>query len=126
LRYLLDTTLIVDHAHGFAPAMALLARLYEDGSDLYTCHVVTCEALSGGTDDHLAAVSALLQPLEYVSATPDAARWAAASRLARHRADGKRGLDHALIAAVVVSVGATVVTRNRADFERQGVSVLSF
>ena len=126
MRYLLDTTLIVDHAHGFAPAMALLARLFEDGGELYTCDVVTCEALSGGTDDHLAAVSALLQPLEYVSTSPDAARWAAASRLARHRADGKQGLGDALIAAVAVSLGATVVTRNRADFERQGVSVLSY
>jgi predicted nucleic acid-binding protein len=126
MRYLLDTTLIVDHAHGFAPAMALLAKLYEDGGELYTCDVVTCEALSGGTDDHLAAVSALLQPLEHVSTSPDAARWAGASRLARHRADGKQGLGDALIAGVAVSLGATVVTRNRADFERQGVSVLSY
>lgn len=126
MRYLLDTTLIVDHAHGFAPAMALLAKLYEDGGELYTCDVVTCEALSGGTDDHLEAVSALLLPLEYVSTSPDAARWAAASRLARHRADGKQGLGDALIAGVAVSLGATVVTRNRADFERQGVSVLSY
>jgi len=106
--------------------MALLARLYEDGSELYTCDVVTCEAMSGGTDDHLAAVSALLRPLEYVSTSPDAARWAAASRLARHRADGKQGLGDALIAAVAVSLGATVVTRNRPDFERQGVPVLSY
>jgi len=126
MRYLLDTTLIVDHAHGFAPAMALLARLYEDGGELFTCDVVTCEALSGGTDDHLAAVSALLRPLEYVSTSPDAARWAAASRHGRHRAGGKLGLGDALIAAVAVSLGATVVTRNRPDFERQGVSVLSY
>lgn len=126
MRYLLDTTLIVDHAHGYPPAMNLLARLYEDGGELYTCDVVTCEALSGGTDDHLAGVSALLEPLEYVSTSPDAARWAASSRLARHRAGGKQGLGDALIAGVAVSLGATVVTRNVADFERQRVSVLSY
>lgn len=126
MRYLLDTTLIVDHAHGFAPAMALLARLYEDGSDLYTCDVVTCEALSLGDPPHRARIRRLLDALEYVSTTPDAARWAADSRHGRHGAGGKLGLGDALIAAVAVSLGATVVTRNRADFERQGVSVLSY
>jgi len=84
VRYLLDTTLIADHAHGFAPAVALLRRLYEEGAELFTCDVVTCEALSGGTDDHLDAVARLLAPLEYVAISPEAARWAAASRLRRH------------------------------------------
>jgi predicted nucleic acid-binding protein len=126
VRYLLDTTLIADHANGFAPAVALLGRLYADGADLFTCDVVTCEALSGGTDEHLHAVARLLAALEYVATTPDAARWAATSRLARHRAGGKRGLGESLIAGVAAELGATVVTRNRPDFERQGIEVLSY
>ena len=126
MRYLLDTTLVVDHAHGFPAAMALLAQLYEGGAELYTCDVVTCEALSGGTDEHLASVAAVLEPLEYVSTSPQAARWAAASRLRRHRDGGKLGLGDALIAGVAADLGATVVTRNRPDFERQGIEVLSY
>ena len=126
MRYLLDTTLVVDHAHGFPAAMTLLARLYEEGAELYTCDVVTCEALSGGTDEHLAAVAAVLEPLEYVSTSPRAARWAAESRLRRHRAGGKLGLGDALIAGVAADLGAAVVTRNRPDFERQGIEVLSY
>lgn len=126
MRYLLDTTLIADHANGFEPAMALLARLYEDGGDLFTCDVVTCEALSGGTDEHLRAVAHLLGPLEYVATSPEAARWAASSRLRRHRAGGKLGLGDSLIAGVAAELGATVVTRNRPDFERQGIEVLSY
>jgi predicted nucleic acid-binding protein len=126
VRYLLDTTLIADHANGFAPAVALLGRLYADGADLFTCDVVTCEALSGGTDEHLHAVARLLAPLEYVATTPDAARWAATSRLARHRAGGKLGLGDSLIAGVAAELGATVVTRNRPDFERQGIEVLTY
>jgi predicted nucleic acid-binding protein len=125
-RFVLDTTVIVDHAHGFEPAMALLARLYDEGAELFTCDVVTCEALSGGTDDHRAAVAALLQPLEYVSTTPEAARAAAAKRLERHQSGGKLGLGDALIAAVADGLGAAVVTRNVADFERQGIEVLSY
>jgi len=126
VRYLLDTTLIADHAHGFAPAVALLRRLYEEGAELFTCDVVTCEALSGGTDDHLDAVARLLEPLEYVATSPNAARWAAASRLRRHRAGGKLGLGDSLIAGVAAELGAKVITSNRPDFERQGIEVLTY
>jgi predicted nucleic acid-binding protein len=126
MRYLLDTTLLADHANGYAPAVALLRRLYEEGAELYTCDVVTCEALSGGTDDHLQAIRALLRPLEYVATSPDAARWAGQSRLGRHRGGGKLGLGDALIAGVAVDLEAVVVTRNRPDFARQGIQVLEY
>ena len=126
MRYLLDTTLIIDHANGHAPAMKLLQRLYEEGGDLFTCDVVVCEALSGGTDEHRAVISRLLQPLDYVATDPDAAQAAGRARLERHRAGGRLGLGDALIAAVANGLGATIVTRNRPDFERQGASVLAY
>ena len=126
MRYLLDTTLIIDHAHGYGPAMALLHKLYEDGAELFTCDVVVCEALSGGSDEHLAIVSRLLEPLDYVATDPAAARLAADARLRRHQSGGKLGLGDALIAATAAGLGATVVTRNRPDFERQGASVLGY
>jgi len=126
MRYLLDTTVIIDHAHGYEPAMRLLHRLYEDGADLFTCEVVVCEALSGGTDEHRQVISRLLDPLDYVATDPTAARAAGAARLERHRSGGKLGLGDALIAAVARGMDATIVTRNRPDFERQGVSVLSY
>ncbi|MGI8998919.1 MAG: PIN domain-containing protein [Candidatus Limnocylindria bacterium] len=126
MRYLLDTTLIIDHAHGYGPAMALLHKLYEDGAELFTCDVVVCEALSGGSDEHLAVVSRLLEPLDYVATDPAAARLAADARLRRHRFGGKLGLGDALIAAAAAGLGATIVTRKRPDFERQGASVLGY
>lgn len=126
MRYLLDTTLIVDHAHGHKPAMALLHRLYEEGAELFTCDVVVCEALSGGSDDHRSVISRLLDPLDFVATDPTAARAAGAARLARHQAGGKLGLGDALIAAVARGLDATIVTRNRPDFERQGASVLTY
>ena len=126
MRYLLDTTVIIDHAHGYEPAMRLLHRLYEDGADLFTCEVVVCEALSGGTDEHRQVISRLLDPLDYVATDPTAARAAGAARLERHRSGGKLSLGDALIAAVARGMDATIVTRNRPDFERQGVSVLSY
>lgn len=126
MRYLLDTTLIVDHAHGHEPAMRLLHRLYEEGAELFTCEVVVCEALSGGSDEHRSVVSRLLEPLDFVATDPTTARRAGEARLERHRAGGKLGLGDALIAAVAKGLGATIVTRNRPDFERQGALVLSY
>lgn len=126
MRYLLDTTLIVDHVNGHPPAMALLHRLYEEGAELYTCDVVVCEALSGGNEAHRRVVSGLLRALDYIATDPDVARAAGVARLRRHRSGGKLGLGDALIAAVARSLGATVVTRNRPDFERQGASVLAY
>ena len=48
------------------------------------------------------------------------------ARRERHRAGGKLGLGDALIAAVARGMDATIVTRNRPDFERQGASVLAY
>lgn len=126
MRYLLDTTLIIDHANGYEPAMRTLHRLFEEGAELFTCDVVVCEALSGGTDEHRAVLRRLLAPLDYVATDPDAARSAGAARLECHRSGGRLGLGDALIAAVAAGISATIVTRNRPDFERQGALVLGY
>ena len=126
MRYLLDTTLIVDHVNGHEPAMRLLHRLYEEGAELFTCDVVVCEALSGGDDQQRRVIWRLLQVLDFVATDPTAARAAGAARLERHRSGGKLGLGDALIAAIARGLDATVVTRNRPEFARQGMAVLAY
>ena len=83
MRYLLDSTLLIDHGHGDPAATRLLRELVEGGHDLFTCDVVTCETLSLGADEELRHLRALLDALEYVSTTPTDARWAADSRRKR-------------------------------------------
>ncbi len=39
---------------------------------------------------------------------------------------GKLGLGDALIAAVAARLHATIITRNRPEFERQGAPVLTY
>jgi predicted nucleic acid-binding protein len=126
VRYLLDSTLLIDHANGDEPAAQLLHRLFDEGHELYTCDVVTCEVLSRGTDTDLHYIRVLLDALEYVATSPDAARLAGAARRMRHEAGQKRALADALIGGVAGTIGATVVTRNRPDFEREGVPVLTY
>ena len=126
MRYLLDSTLLIDHANRDMAALALLRRLYEEGHELFTCDVVTCEALSYEAPSGLAHIEALLSALEYVSTSPSAARLAGASRRARHRAGGKRAVGDALIAGVASKLEAIVVTRNVRDFSAQGVETLTY
>jgi predicted nucleic acid-binding protein len=126
VRFLLDSTLLIDHANRDQPALELLDELYSGPHDLYTCDIVSCEVLSQGDEEHLRHLRALLQALEYVSTTPETAERAAEARRQRHLAGGKLGVADALLGALAAELGAAVVTRNRPDFEKQGIEVLSY
>lgn len=124
-RYLLDTTVLVDHATDAFGASDLIDRLFGETGDLYTCDAVVAEALSKGGDPELHIIEQLIEALEYVATSPDAAAWAGAARRRRSRSSPRRLAD-ALIAGVAWNLGATVVTRNPRDFAGQGVPVLGY
>ena len=125
MRYLLDTTVLIDHANGRAGAPELLERLFSEPNDILVCDVIVAEALSKGTADELLIIGNLTRAFEYVATHPDAARWAGESRRQR-RATGPRSLADAVIAGVAWFNDATVVTRNAKDFETQGVRTLTY
>jgi predicted nucleic acid-binding protein len=125
MRYLLDTTVLIDHALSRFGADQLLLDLFGETGDIYTCDAVVVEALSSGSPEELRVIERLVQALEYVSTSPDAAVRAAGFRR-RQRRTSRRHLGDAIIAGVAWSLGATIVTRNPRDFEGQGVPVLTY
>jgi predicted nucleic acid-binding protein len=125
MRYLLDTTVLIDHALSRFGADRLLLDLLGETGDIYTCDAVVVEALSSGSPEELRVIERLVQALEYVSTSPDAAVRAAGFRRRQHRTS-RRHLGDAIIAGVAWSLGATIVTRNPRDFEGQGVPVLTY
>lgn len=126
-RYVLDTTVIADHGNRYPPGADVLCRLFEETSELFVCDVVACEALSGGSDEQLAAMRRLLSALEFVALSPDGAAWAGMRRRERIAAGkGKPSTTDALIAALANSLNATVVTRNAKDFAAFDVPVLDY
>lgn len=125
MRYLIDTTLLIDHAKARPGVDALVASLFAEPNDLFICDIVVAEALSGGDERQLATVRALISALEYVSTHPEAAIRAGETRHGLGRTS-VRGLADALIAGVAWFHDATVVTRNPRDFEVQGVRVLGY
>ena len=126
VNYLLDTTVLLDFANGRDGALDLLDRLFDQGETLFTCDVITCEALSGGGEVERRVIRGVLDALEYVALAPDGARWAGDARRSGRSAPGARSLADALIAATAWSLDATLVTRNPRDFERQGIRVLRY
>jgi predicted nucleic acid-binding protein len=124
-RYLLDTTVLVDHALGRYGAGDLLLGLFGETGDIFTCDAVVAEALTGGTPDERLVIEHLVDALEYVSTSPAAARAAAAFRRDRGRV-GYRHLGDAIVAGVAVTLGATIVTRNPRDFAGLDVPVLAY
>lgn len=125
MPYVLDTTVLIDHALGMYGATALIEGLLGETGDLYVCDVVVAEALSKGTEDEVRTVERLLDAFEYVETTPDAARWAGMTRRRLGRASHRRLADF-IVAAVARDFSATVVTRNPRDFTSQGVPVLAY
>ena len=95
--------------------------------ELYTCDVVTCEVAVPGRCQPTCATSVrCFRPWSTCRPPPTLPAGAANSRRRRHKEGKKLGLGDALIAAVAADLGATVVTRNRPDFERQGIEVLTY
>ena len=125
MLYLLDTTILIDHVRGMPGAIMLVRELFGQPNDLLVCDAVVAEALSKGSDEQIAAIETLIGALEFVATHPDAARWAGESRRRLGQTSSRR-LGDAIIAGVAWFLDATVVTRNPADFEIQGVRVLGY
>lgn len=125
MRYLLDTTVIIEYAIGDPAADAVVRRCFDETLDVFVCDVVTCEALSGGGDAERAAIIRFLAPLEFIALSPDDARRAGDLRRSAGQTSG-RTLGDALIGALALANGATVVSRNAGDFARMGVPVLEY
>jgi predicted nucleic acid-binding protein len=125
--YLLDATAVIDVGNGHPAGRRVVHELFARTGDIYTCGVVTCEALSKGVPDELDTIRRFLDALEFVAMDPIAAQWAGDRRRERIEAGkGKPSVSDTLIAALAWRLGATVVTRNAKDFEAFPIPVLAY
>lgn len=123
MRYLLDTTFVIDYLRGEPAAIRRLAQLFADGDVLMVNEVVVGEAATGAPRHPDPDLTALLKPMEFVQPPADAAltagRWRAEARANGH----SLSLADALIAAAADVAGAAVLTRNVRDFRLTPVRV---
>jgi Predicted nucleic acid-binding protein, contains PIN domain len=126
MRYLIDTTFVIDHLRGDRATLELMARLVEHGDELFVNEVVVAESWSGAHLDDDPDLEAFLEFIEFVQPGPDAARAAG-----RWRADARRrgwtlSMTDALIAAAAQSLDAVLLTRNLRDFALTPVRVQTY
>lgn len=123
MRYVLDSTFVIDHLRGLSEAETRFTRLFEDGDEPIVNEVVCCEVRAGMRDPDLLHLRAFLEPVEFIQPGPDAALLAGEWRAAARRRGHHLSLPHALIAATAHVVDGVVLTRNLRDFALTGARV---
>jgi predicted nucleic acid-binding protein len=126
MRYMLDTTFVVDHERQVPAAVARLQEIYENGDDPVVTSVIVSEAWVGARQPDDPDLERFLRYLEYVHPGPETARRAGQFRAEASRRGFTLGLADALIAASAYDLDATVLTRNIRDFELTPVRVETY
>lgn len=124
-RYLLDTTTLIDLSKAIAPVRARLEALLDAGHDLGVCALSVTEFLTGVPAAHRSSWEQWLATFHYWDVSWEAAVMAGAYRQTLRRRGRTLGTVDALLAALAVTLDATIVTDNAKDFPMPEARVLS-
>ena len=116
MKFLVDTSVLIDHLRGDSRSVALLARLAQAGEELWSVTPVRTEILAGMRKGERSATLALLDSLRWLDITVEVADRAgalAARYLASHR--NIDTVDY-LIAAGAALLDARLLTQNVRHF----------
>jgi predicted nucleic acid-binding protein len=116
VRWLVDTSVLIDHLRGDLRAVRVLTEAAIDGCELWSVTVVRTEILAGMRRSEEAATKRLLDNLRWVDVDSEVAD--RAGELARRYLRSHRGVDTVdyLIAAAAEIIGAEVKTQNVKHF----------
>jgi len=122
-RFLLDTTVLVAQLRGDDEVSDLLLELVSSGHSLCTSCVTVAEIERGIRPKERQTARAILDRLEFLPTTKEAAR-----RAGRYQAEwGRRGrtihVADALIAGTARAHGAILLTDNVSDFPMRDIRV---
>jgi predicted nucleic acid-binding protein len=123
MRYLIDTTFVIDHLRGAPAARDWIARAAEVGDQLFVNEAVVAEAWAGAHSDGDPDLEVFLRFLEFIQPGPDIARAAGRWRANARSRGWTLSMTDALIAAAAHSLDAVVLTRNLRDFALTPVTV---
>ncbi len=126
MKFMLDTTFVIDFLRQKPEAMSRLRSIYEAGDEPLVTGIVVSEAWSGArtpVDDDL---DAFLRYLEYVHPGPSTSRRAGLWRAEARLGGRTLSIEDAMIGATAFDQGAAVLTRNVRDFALMPVRVESY
>lgn len=123
MRYLLDSTFVIDYLRGDPDAVQRYRGMFEAGDEPVTTEIVVCEVATGVLAHPDPDLKVFLEPLEFVQPGPETALLAGSWRADARRRGLSLSLADALIAAAAEAAGAVVLTRNLRDFALAPVRV---
>jgi predicted nucleic acid-binding protein len=116
VRYLLDTSFLIDYLNDHAPAVHRFDAFFQNGDQLFVNEIVVCELETGMRAAIRDAADALLEPLEFIQPGPETARMAGQWRRDILATGSTISVPDVLIAAAAFDSDAAVVTRNIREF----------
>ena len=126
MRYMWDTTFVIDHLRNDPGAKAAMDRMLADGDESFLNEIVACETWSGIRPAEVRRVRNLLKLPEFIQPGPDAAERAGVWRNEARARGWTLSLTDALIAAAAEACHATILTRNARDFALTPVPVAEY
>lgn len=113
---LLDTSVLIDHLRGLAPAVGRLTAALDAGDELWSVTVVRAEILAGARQAEEEPIARLFGLLRWLDVTPELAD--AAGRLAATYLRSHPGVDTVdyLVAAGAQHLDAELLTLNVRHF----------
>ena len=123
--FLPDTTFLIDLERRQPYARAFLRQCNERGDSLAVCLITLTEYYAGRLPGERPDMDGFLESAIYWEMDRAVGLTAARNCCIAQRRGIKIHVADALIAALAESIGATVVSENRRDFEAIGVPVLS-
>lgn len=122
-RYLLDSTVLIDHLRGVEEVRAYVLRLLQDGHVLATSCVNVAEVERGLAAKQRRAAAALIDRLTFLQTTREAAVRAGRYQVQQARRGRTIHTADALVAGTARVHGAVILTDNVADFPMRDVRV---
>lgn len=115
-RYLLDATVLIDISKEIEPISSSVRDWLSESADVGVCGVVVTEFFAGLRPDQRLRWQSFVERLDFWEVTPQMAMQAGVYRYTFARRGTALSTTDALIAAIAVNVGATLVTGNVKDF----------
>ena len=124
-RSMLDTSVLIDFSKGREPVHSRVLAMFEGDDEMGVCAVQVAEFCAGLRPEQRPRCDAFFAELRYWDIAVATARRAGIYRFAFGRTGRTLTTAEALIAAVALQAGATVVTTNVKDFRIPDVHVLA-
>ena len=113
---LLDTSVVVDHLRGYAPATALLEDLLDGGEGVAGSELTRFELLARVRPRELDELETFFAAIEWVPVTEEVARFAGQYARTYRGSHQGIGVVDCLVAGTATALGAELVTMNVRHF----------